>query len=206
VTTLLDASSGAYRLGVRMTDVDPRRSYKVDVRVKRPGARALARTAYRPKPPASTAATAVASADRQRLRSGLDEKRSGAARQIAKPIAVALAWKGKSPARASTGRTSTSSTSGSLRRSPVPARGGRHGRLDPDRRRGGLRRGEGRDAFTEDLFLTMSGAEYSAAAGSEAVRTLTLTLPPGKWNLSVAVTDLLETHTGIARATVVAEP
>ena len=207
VTTLLDSSSGAYRLGVRMTDVDPRRSYKVDVRVKRPGARALARTAYRPKPPASTAATAVASADRQRLRSGLDEKRSGAARQIAKPIAVALAWKGKSPAPGVDGKNlyklDVRIPYDDLRFLPEEDAMVASTRIDVV---ADSAEGKGRDAFTEDLFLTMSGAEYSAAAGSEAVRTLTLTLPPGKWNLSVAVTDLLETHTGVARATVVAEP
>jgi VWFA-related protein len=207
LATIVDATSGAYRLGLRMTDVDPRRSYKVDIRVKRPGARALSRTAYRPKLPTSAAPAAVAGADRQRLRSNVDERRPGAARQVAKPIAVVLAWKGKSAAPAIGGRNlyklDVRIPYDDLRFLPEEDGMVASTRIDIV---ADSAEGKGRDTFTEDLFLTMSGVEYSAASGSEAVKTLTLTLPPGKWNLSVSVTDLLETHTGIARATVVAEP
>ena len=208
LATIVNAtSSGAYRLGLRMTDVDPRRSYKVDVRVKRPGARALARTAYRPKAPASTAPAAVAGADRQRLRAGIDEKRPGTARQVARPIAVALAWKGKSAAPSIEGKNlyklDVMIPYDDLRFLPEEDAMVASTRIDVV---ADSTEGKGRDTFTEDLFLTMTGPEYSAASGSQAVKTLTLTLPPGKWSLSVSVTDLLETHTGIARATVVAEP
>lgn len=207
LSTFLDASAGAYRLGVRMTDVDPRRSYKVDVRVRRSGVRALARSAYRPKVPGMSAAAAVAAADRQRLRSGVDEKRLGAAQQIARPIAVVVAWKGKSPAPPVDGKNlykldvlipyddlkflpEEDALVSSTRISVVADSA----------------EGKGRESFSEDLFLSMTGKEFSAAAGTRAEKTLTLTLAPGRWSLSVSVTDLLETRTGIAHATVVAEP
>ena len=54
VSTFLSASSGAYRLAVRMTDVDPRRSYKVVVNVKRNGLKAYFRSAYQPKVPGAS--------------------------------------------------------------------------------------------------------------------------------------------------------
>ncbi|HUM02318.1 MAG TPA: hypothetical protein VL084_08530 [Thermoanaerobaculia bacterium] len=207
LATIAESTSGAYRLGLRMTDVDPRRSYKVEIRVKRSGARALSRTAYRPKLPASAAPAAIAGADRQRLRSNLDGKQAGAARQVLKPIAVALTWKGKSPTPAIQGRNlyklDVLIPYDDLRFLPEEDAMVASTRVDVV---ADSAEGKGRDTFTEDLFLSMTGAEYAAASGSQAVKTLTLTLPPGKWNLSVSVTDLLETHTGIARATVVAEP
>ncbi|HQR66064.1 MAG TPA: hypothetical protein PLB02_01605, partial [Thermoanaerobaculia bacterium] len=207
LATIVDATSGAYRLGIRMTDVDPRRAYKVDVRAKRPGVRVLARSSYQPKAPAVTAPAAVAGADRQRLRSGLEEKRPGASRQVLKPIGVTLAWKGKSTAPAAPGRNlyklDVSIPYDDLRFLPEEDAMVASTRIDVVAESA---EGKGRDTFAEDLFLTMTGAEYSAASGSQAVKTLTLTLPPGKWSLSVSVTDLLETRTGIARVTVVAEP
>ena len=66
--------------------------------------------------------------------------------------------------------------------------------------------GKGHESFSEDLFLAMTGKEYSAASGTQTSKTLTLTLAPGKWSLAVSVADLLENRTGITRTTVVAEP
>lgn len=207
LATFLDASSGTYRLGIRMTDVDPRRSYKVSVSVKRSGVRALARSAYRPKLPGSSGPAAVAEADRQRIRSGADERRPGAARRVAKPIGLAVAWKGKSSALPGGGKNlykldvlipyddlqflpEEDSMVASARIAVVAESA----------------EGKGRERFSEDLFLSMTGKEYSDAAGAQATKTLTLTLLPGRWNLSVSVTDLLESRSGVARATVVAEP
>lgn len=207
LVTFLDASAGAYRLGVRMTDVDPRRSYKVDVRVRRSGVRALARSAYRPKVPGMSATAAVAAADLQRLRSGVDERLPGAVRRAAAPIRVTLAWKGKSPAPAIDGKNlykldvlipyddlkflpEEDALVSSTRISVVADSA----------------EGKGRESFSEDLFLSMTGKEFSAAVGTQAEKTLTLTLAPGRWSLSISVTDLLETRTGIARTTVAAEP
>lgn len=207
LATFLDASSGAYRLGVRMTDVDPRRSYKVDVRVKKSGVRVFSRSAYQPKVPGQRAEAAVAEADRQRLRSSTDAKRPGAARLAAKPIEVVLEWRGKSPAPGVEGKNlyklevkiavddlkflaEDDGLVASTRISVVADSA----------------EGKGRESFSEDLFLAMTGKEYSAASGTQTSKTLTLTLSPGKWNLSVSVADLLENRTGITRATVVAEP
>lgn len=207
LATFLDASSGAYRLGVRMTDVDPRRSYKVDVRVKKSGVRVLSRSAYQPKVPGQRVEAAVAEADRQRLRASTDAKRPGAARLAAKPIDVALEWRGKSPAPGVDGKNlykldvriavddlkflaEEDGLVASTRISVVADSA----------------EGKGRESFSEDLFLAMTGKEYSAASGTRTSKTLTLTLAPGKWNLSVSVADLLENRTGIARTTVVAEP
>ncbi len=207
LATFLDASSGAYRLGVRMTDVDPRRSYKVDVRVKKSGVRVFSRSAYQPKVPGQRAEAAVAEADRQRLRASTDLKRPGAARLVGKPIEVTLEWRGKSPAPGIDGKNlyklevkiavddlkflaEDDGLVASTRISVVADSA----------------EGKGRESFSEDLFLAMTGKEYSAASGTQTSKTLTLTLAPGKWSLSVSVADLLENRTGIARTTVVAEP
>ncbi|MFI5180505.1 MAG: hypothetical protein ACHQPI_03855 [Thermoanaerobaculia bacterium] len=207
LATFLDASSGAYRLGVRMTDVDPRRSYKVEVRIHKSGVRALARSAYQPKIPGTSTVAAVAQADRQKLRTSTDERRPGAARLAPKTIDVAIEWRGKSPAPPIEGKNvyklevripvddlkflaEEDGLVASTRLSVVADSA----------------EGKGRESFSEDLFLAMTGKEYSAASGTRTSKTLTLTLTPGRWNLSVSVSDLLENRTGIARTTVVAEP
>jgi hypothetical protein len=190
-----------------MTDVDPRRSYKVDVRVKKSGVRVFSRSAYQPKVPGQSAVAAVAEADRQRLRANTDAKRPGAARLAGKPIEVALEWRGRSPAPGLDGKNlyklevkiavddlkflaEDDGLVASTRISVVADSA----------------EGKGRESFSEDLFLAMTGKEYSAASGTQTSKTLTLTLAAGKWNLSVSVADLLENRTGIARTTVVAEP
>ncbi len=205
--TFLDATSGAYRLGVRMTDVDPRRSYKVTVSVKRPGARALARSAYQPKLPGAAAAADVAQADRQRLNAGVDQKRSGAGRQVLTPIRVALAFKGKSPAPPVEGKNlyklDVLVPYDDLKFAPEEDSMVSSSRISVI---ADSAEGKGRESFSEDLFLTLSGKEYSEASGTQAVKTLTLQLAPGRWALTVSITDLLENRTGVSRTTVVAEP
>ncbi len=66
--------------------------------------------------------------------------------------------------------------------------------------------GKGSETFTDDLFLSMTGAEYAAASGQSSVKTLTLPLAPGRWDLTVTVTDLLESRSGVTRTRVTAEP
>ncbi len=207
LSTLLDASAGAYRLGVRMTDVDPRRTYKVEVRSLRSGVRVFARSSYRPKIPGSNAAAAVAEADRQRRRSATDEKRPGAARLSGKPIDIAIEWRGKSPAPSLDGKNLYKLEV----RIPVDDLkflAEEDGLVSSTRISvvADSAEGKGRESFSEDLFLAMTGKEYSEAAGTRTSKTLTLTLVPGRWSLSVSVSDLLENRTGIARTTVVADP
>jgi len=203
----LDASSGAYRLGVRMTDVDPRRSYRVDVAVKRKGVHVLARSAYQPKLPGGAAASDVAQADRQRLRAGVDERRPGAARQVLTPIAVSITFRGKSPVppieRKNLYKLDVLIPYDDLKFLPEEDAMVASTRISVV---ADSTEGKGRESFAEDLFLSLTGKEYSAASGTQATKTLTLTLVPGKWSLSVSVSDLLENRTGLARATITAEP
>ena len=210
--TFLAASSGAYRIAVRMTDVDPRRAYKVEVIVKKPGLKAHARSAYQPKAPADQrtglAGADSRAADRGRLRAAGDERRPGAGRLVLKPIAVTLTWKGKSA-------TTTTASGQVFYKLDV---GIPHDDLkflaEDDAMVASARiavkaesaDGKGSETFTDDLFLSMTGAEYSAAAGQNAVRTLTLPLTPGRWDLTVTVTDLIESHAGVTRLRVTAEP
>jgi hypothetical protein len=207
LVTFVNATSGAYRLGIRMADVDPRKSYKVDVRVARKGLRVLARSAYRPRLPASAAPAATFEADSQRLRAGVDERRPGSARRAAKTIGLEVAWKGKSSALSSAGKNlyklDVLIPYDDLRFLPEEETMAASARITVV---ADSAEGKGRESFSEDLFFSMTGKEYSDAAGTRAERTLTLTLLPGRWNLSVSVTDLLESRSGIARATVVAEP
>ena len=205
--SLLDASSGSYRLGIRMTEVDPRRSYKVSVSVKRKGVRVLSRSAYQPKAPATAAPADVAQADRQRLRAGVDDRKPGAGRQVLKPIALSLEFRGKSSAPPVEGK-------GLYKLDVLVPVDDLKFVLEEETMVASTRlsviaestEGKGKESFSEDLFLSMTAKEYAAAAGTNAAKTLTLTLVPGNWTVTVSITDLLETRTGIARTTVVAEP
>ncbi len=207
LAVFLDASSGAYRLGIRMTDVDPRRSYKVEVRVKKSGVRVFSRSAYQPKVPGQRAEAAVAEADRQRLRASTDAKRPGAARLVGKPIDVSIDWKGKSPAPGVDGKN-LYKLEVKIAVDDLKFLAEEDGLVASTRISvvADSAEGKGRESFSEDLFLAMTGKEYSAASGTQTSKILSLTLAPGKWSLSVSVADLLENRTGIARTTVVAEP
>ena len=55
-----------------------------------------------------------------------------------------------------------------------------------------------RDSFTDDWLLSYSAAEYKEARDRDAVRTVTLQLPPGRWELKVSVHDALGDAFGAA--------
>ena len=55
-----------------------------------------------------------------------------------------------------------------------------------------------RDTFTDDWFLSYTGPEYREARDLEAVRSVTLQLPPGRWELKVSVHDALGDAFGAA--------
>jgi hypothetical protein len=212
VSTFLSASSGAYRLAVRMTDVDPRRSYKVVVKVKRNGLKAYSRSAYQPKVPqaqlASQVGAAAREADRGRLRSAADERRPGAGRQVLKPIVVTLNWKGKSPTTTLASgqvfyKLDVSVPYDDLKFLPEEDSMVASTRISV---KADSADGKGGDTFADDFFISMTGAEYSAASGRNAVKTLTLPLAAGRWDLTVTVTDLLESRSGVTRTRVTAAP
>ncbi len=211
VSSFLSASSGAYRLAVRMTDVDPRRSYKVVVNVKRNGLKAYFRSAYQPKAPGpqpAQAGAAAREADRGRLRSAADERRPGAGRQVLKPIGVTLNWKGKS--------ATTTTVSGQVfyKLDVLVPNDDLKFLPEEDAMVASTRitvkadsaDGKGSETFTDDFFLSMTGAEYAAASGQSSVKTLTLPLATGRWDLTVTVTDLLESRSGVTRTRVTATP
>jgi len=212
VSTFLSASSGAYRLAVRMTDVDPRRSYKVVVNVKKNGLKAYFRSAYQPKVPGAQQAAQVGAAareaDRGKLRSAADDRRPGAGRQVLKPIGVTLNWKGKSP-------TTTVASGEVFYKLDVLVPNDDLKFLPEEDAMVASTRisvkadsadGKGSETFTDDLFLSMTGAEYAAASGQSSVKTMTLPLGPGRWDLTVTVTDLLESRSGVTRTRVTATP
>jgi hypothetical protein len=212
VSTFLSVSSGAYRLAVRMTDVDPRKSYKVVVNVKKNGLKAYFRSAYQPKVPRAQqqtqAAAAAREADRGKLRSAADDRRPGAGRQVLKPIGVTLNWKGKSPTTTSASgqvfyKLDVSVPYDDLKFLPEEDSMVASTRIAV---KADSADGKGNETFTDDFFLAMTGAEYAAATGQNGVKTLTLPLAPGRWDLTVTVTDLLESRSGIARTRVTAAP
>ena len=55
----------------------------------------------------------------------------------------------------------------------------------PDGRWAATASGNGAGPRLEDVFLSLSGAEYSAAQGTELARTIKLSLPPGRYQLTV---------------------
>jgi hypothetical protein len=197
----LDAASATYRIGVRLTGVDPKATYSVKVATRKAGVNMHARSAFRPAGPASQGASALA-ADARRIgveaRAG--ERRPGAARAAKKPIPLTLEWKG----RASTA-------------SPDPARP--FWKLEVRIPHEELRfetesdafvasvkiaveaaavDGPARDSTTDDWFLSYSGEEYKEVRDTAASRLVTLQLPPGRYDLSVSVNDALGGTSGQA--------
>jgi hypothetical protein len=191
---LLDATTATYRIGVRLQSVDAKKSYSVKVSVKKSGVTALARSAFQPGPKkAQAAATLAADAGRASLAAKVDERRPGAARLAKKPLPVVLDWKGRStlsskdpakpfwrldvkiPHEALTFRPEEDAMLASVQIAVEAVS------LD----------GPLRDSFSDDWFLTYSGPEYKEARDHDAVRSVTLQLPPGRWELKVSVHDAL---------------
>lgn len=191
---LLDATAATYRIGVRLTGVNPRKTYAVKVATRKAGVTMLARSAFRPPGPAPQAASALADDVR---RAGVEaragERRPGAARTAKKPIPVALEWKGRASAA-----------------SPDPAKP--YWKVEVRIPHEELRfetesdafvasvkiaveaaavDGAARDSTVDDWFLSYSGDEYKEVRDTPASRLVTLQLPPGRYDVSVFVNDVL---------------
>jgi hypothetical protein len=198
---LLDATTATYRLGVRLSGVDTKKTYSVKVSVKRSGVTALARSAFQPgAKKAQVPAALAADARHARLAAAADERRAGTARTAKKPIPVSLSWKGlsalhsndpakpfwkldvKIPHEALTFRPEEDAMLASVQIAVEAVA------LD----------GPLRDTFTDDWLLSYSGPEYKEARDREAVRTVTLQLPPGRWELKVSLHDALGDAFGAA--------
>jgi hypothetical protein len=208
--TFLDAAASTYRMGVRLTDVDTRRTYKVSVTVKKGGVTARARSAYRPKGNAAVAAlasTLAGEAGSARLKAAADSKRPGALRLAKKPLTVSVAWKRKStmsskePGKAFY-RLEVAVPHDELRFNPEEDSMVASVRIVVEAK--GLE-GSFSETFTDDLFVSFSGPEYKEARGTNATRTVTLLLPPGRYELNVTVNDALEGSFGSATQRVEAE-
>ena len=129
-----------------------------------------------------------------------DERRPGVARVAKKPLPVVVEWKGlstlrsndplkpfwkldvKIPHEALTFRPEEDALLASVQISVEAAA------LDSPLK----------DSFTDDWVLSYSGPEYKEVRDREAVRTVTLQLPPGRWELKVAVHDSLGDAFGAA--------
>jgi hypothetical protein len=201
LTDFLDATTGTYRIGVRLTGVDPKKTYAVKVSTRKAGVNALARSAFKP---AGAAPRAVATLAEDARHAGVaaraDERRPGAARTAKKAIPVSLSWKGlstlpskdpakpfwklevKIPHEALTFRPEEDALLASVQISVEAVA------LD----------GPARDSFTDDWFLSYTGPEYKEARDTEALRSVTLQLQPGRWELKVSVHDALGDAFGAA--------
>ena len=180
---------------MRLQGVDPKKTYSVKVSTRKAGVNMLARTAFKPAGPRRrsrrrsprTRATRASPAR-------ADERRPGAARTAKKPLPVVLEWKGKStlpsndPARpfwkldvkipheALTFEPEEDALVASVQIAVEAAA------LD----------GPARDSFTDDWFLSYTGARVQGSARPRGRRALvTLQLPPGRWELNVSVHDAL---------------
>ena len=201
LTDLLDATTATYRIGVRLQGVDPKKTYSVKVSTRKAGVNMLARSAYQSGPrKAQATATLAADAGRASLAARVDEGRPGAARLAKKPLPVVLEWKGlstlssKDPAKpfwkldvripheALTFKPEEDALLASVQIAVEASA------LD----------GPLHDSFTDDWFLSYTGPEYKEARDTEAVRSVTLQLPPGRWELKVSVHDALGDAFGAA--------
>jgi hypothetical protein len=206
---VLDATTATYRIGVRLQGVDPKKTYGVKVSTRKAGVTVLARSAFKPVGPAPQAAAVLAAgAGRASLAARVDEGRPGAARLAKKPLPVVLDWKGRStlsskdpakpfwkldvkiPHEALTFRPEEDAMLASVQIAVEAVS------LD----------GPLRDSFSDDWFLSYSGPEYKEARDHDAVRGVTLQLPPGRWELKVSVHDALGDAFGGATLRVEAGP
>jgi hypothetical protein len=199
IASFAETLSGSYRLAVRVSNVEPSKTYKVSVSARRRGVRILSRSAFRPAAPArQQGPERVEEAVRAAMR---DERRPGAARLSPRKIPLTLAWKGKKgdfsllevrvpyDALGFVPEEDSMVASAKITVTPLPL-----GAADAE-------------PVSEDVFLSLSGAEYSAAQGQELARTIKLSLPPGRYQLTVTIEDaLLEKSAGVARLTVDAAP
>jgi hypothetical protein len=154
----------------------------------------LARSAFKPAGPAPRAVAALTEdAGRRSLAAKVDERRPGAARLAKRPLPVVLDWKGRStlsskdpakpfwkldvkiPHEALTFRPEEDAMLASVQIAVEAVS------LD----------GPLRDSFSDDWFLSYSGPEYKEERDHDAVRGVTLQLPPGRWELKVSVHDAL---------------
>jgi hypothetical protein len=201
VEGLLDATTATYHLTMRLVGVDTKKTYSVKVSVKKSGVTALARSAFQPgAKKRQVPAAFAADARHASLAAAADERRPGAARTAKKPIPVVLSWKGlstldskdpakpfwkldvKIPHEALTFKPEEDAMLASVQISVEASA------LD----------GPLRDSFTDDWFLSYTGPEYREARDLEAVRSITLQLPPGRWELKVSVHDALGDAFGAA--------
>jgi hypothetical protein len=191
---LLDATSATYRIGVRLSGVDPKKTYSVKVATRKAGVNMLARSAYKPAGAAPKAVAALAEDARHAaVAAKADERRPGAARTAKKAIPLTLEWKG----RASTA-------------SPDPAKPywkievripHEELRFEPESGafvasvkiavEAAAVDGPARDSASDDWFLSYAGDEYKAVRDTDASRLVTLQLPPGRYDLTVSVNDAL---------------
>jgi hypothetical protein len=197
---LADTLQASYRLAVRVSGVEAQKTYKVSVTSRRKGVRVLARSAFKP----STGAAATQTVERveDAVRSAMkDERRPGAARLAPRTIPLKLTWKGKKkdfyelevkvPYDALGFVPEEDSMVASARLTITPLALGT-AKADP---------------VTEDVFLALTGAEYSATKGQDLTRVVKLSLPPGRFQLTVTIEDaLLEKSAGLERITVEAAP
>lgn len=194
VADLVDASAATYRIGVRLTGVDPRKSYSVKVATRKAGVNMYARSAFKPAGPAPVAAAALSEeARRAGSATRTDAARPGAARTAKKAIPVALEWRG----RASTPSPDPAKPFWKLE-VRIP-----HEELKFETEsdafvasvkisvEAAATDGPLRDATADDWFLSYSGDEYKEVRDAPAVRVVTLQLPPGSWALTVSVHDAL---------------
>jgi hypothetical protein len=194
VEDFLDATTATYRLTMRLSGVDTKKTYAVKVSVKKSGVTALARSAFQPGAK-KLQAPAVLEADARhaRLAAAADERRPGAARTAKKPLPVAVLWKGlstlpskdpakpfwklevKIPHEALAFKPEEDAMLASVQISVEASA------LDSP----------ARDSFTDDWLLSYTGPEYKDVRDTEAVRGVTVQLAPGRWELKVSVHDAL---------------
>jgi hypothetical protein len=200
IADLADTLQASYRLAVRVTGVEPQKTYKVSVTSRRKGVRVLARSAFRP----STATAGKHAVERveDAVKAAMhDERRPGAARLAPRTIPLKLLWKGKKkdfyelevkvPYDALGFVPEEDSMVASARITVTPLALG----------------AATADPVTEDVFLALTGAEYSGTKGQDLTRVIKMPLPPGRYQLTVTIEDaLLEKSAGLERITVEASP
>jgi hypothetical protein len=188
---------------VRLIGLDAKKTASVKVSVRRSGVTALSRSAFQPRPRKTQAAAALAAgAGQARLDAAVDERRPGAARLARKTIPVTLEWKGRSRLAAKNPAKPFFTLNVRVPHEEL--------RFTPEQDSivGSVQiaveavstDGQVKESFTDDWFFSYTGDEYAAARSKDAVRAVTLELPPGRYDLNVSVNDALGDSFGTATA------
>jgi hypothetical protein len=210
VDNVLAATTATYRLGVRLPESFGRGPFKIAVTTSRKGVSLRHQRSFQPPPPSSAPARADLAAAEEVVREARREERSESPTRLAGPalpITATFAGKlrsdGKKPGH-NVYRVDVSVPHDELKF--VPAEDGFLASARVSVTASGIGSTTAGDEVTLELSPGYTSEEFLSMRDRPLVKSVMLTLPPGRYRLSAAVSDLLAERAGVATLEVDAAP